>query len=190
VDQVVGVEADAEKVDKRVVAAGKQEQRDHVHDGKNTSSVTGIVVPKLGVTPFNSPDAESNLHAEVTEEEQCLETTREGAHVGSGRKLELAVVTLLPERCGDNVTLDLCVAVVGNAEVLLLAVAGCAVVEVGESAHVAKEDKSPSVDQHGGDDGDPSPSSISHDLGVGLGSNGVVGDLGRRPDWRRSHGVW
>ena len=71
-----------------------------------------------------------------------------------------------------------------------LAVAGSAVVEVGQSANVAKKDESPSVDQHGADDGDPSPSSISHDLRVRLGGDGVVGDLGRRPDWRRSHGVW
>ena len=188
-DEVVGVEADAEQEDERVVATSNEEQGDHVHGGENTGPVTGVVVPQLRVAPFDSPDAEGDLHSEVAKEEHCLKTAREGAHVGGCRQLELAVVSLFPERRSDDVALDLGVVVTGDAEVLLLAIAGGAVVEVGESSHVTEEHKSPSVRHHGGENSDPGPGCISHDLHVGLLGDGVVCDLSGSSDWCCSHGI-
>lgn len=189
VNEVVRVKAEAEEEDERVVAASQKEQRNHVHDGKNTSPVTGVIVPELRVAPFDGDAAEGDLHGKVADEEEELKTARKDTHVGSGRELELAVVSLLPEGCRDEVTLDLGVGVIGNAEVSLFAVARSAVVEVGKSADVTEEDESPSVDEHSTDNGDPGPGGISHDLCVLLLGDGFVGNLRRGLDWRSGHGV-
>ena len=82
------------------------------------------------------------------------------------------------------------VVLVGDAEVLLSAVAGGAVVEVGEASDVPEKVKGPSVDEHCGDDGRPCPCRVFAYLRIRVVGPRLVGDL--FGCWRRILGkrVW
>lgn len=99
VQQVEGVERHVQPCDQGVVASSKKDQRHHVDDGKNTSSVAEQIGDGSEVlVKVNVNEAECHIGSEVANQAHKLKPCWQGAHIHGGAEGELAVVTLGAER--------------------------------------------------------------------------------------------
>ena len=83
VDQVHGIERDTGELDDGVVAAGQEEEGDHVddrHDARTAEKLTGT---GREATVVDLPDAKSDVDGEVANQEEALKTAGQSAHAES-----------------------------------------------------------------------------------------------------------
>lgn len=107
VEEIVRVEADTQERDERVIAASQDEKRDHVQDGERARPASKFGKQcRLGVDRVIQVAAVGDLASHVQDDQNRLESGRNGAHVDGRGELDLSVVSLAPQRGVENVFLD------------------------------------------------------------------------------------
>jgi hypothetical protein len=122
-NQVHGVEGDSGKLDDRVVASSKKEERDHVDNRHNTCTAEKLAGALGEVTVINSPETESDVDGKVPHEEEGLQAARKSSNTDSGGHLELAVMARPEEGRIEAGLLEAGVPKVGDGKVSLCLVA-------------------------------------------------------------------
>lgn len=136
VEEVEGVERDAEELDERVVAAGKDEQRNHVDDGQISGAVSDEGGDGLeGPGKVDGDDAKGDIGGKVGHEEDELEPRGKCPDVDGRAELELAVVALAQDGRVLEVLLEECPLLVANGKVPLRVV-----VEARHGPHISDQD--------------------------------------------------
>lgn len=84
-NKIVRIEGNCRQLDQRVVTAGKEEERDHIHNGQHASAADhGRVNTALGQVPVDIPDRDQNASTNVQDEEEQLSSAWQGANVDGG----------------------------------------------------------------------------------------------------------
>ena len=99
VEEVEGIERDAQPADERVVATGHEEQWDHVGDGEGSSAVDEHgrgSADWLG--EIDTHNTESDIGGEVAGEEDELKAGRKSSNIDGRAELEFAVMPLAKDR--------------------------------------------------------------------------------------------
>ena len=84
VDEVHGVEGDARQLDDWVVAASEEEEGNHVDDGHDTGAAEEFTSARGKGAVINLPDAETNVDAQVANQEEGLQAAGQGANTNGG----------------------------------------------------------------------------------------------------------
>ena len=179
VEEVEGVERDAEKPDERVVSAGEEEEGNHVNRGQVSRAVSnergdGPERPRI----VDRDDAESDIGGKVADQEGELESRGKCPDVDGGAELELAVVSFAEDGRVLEVLLEERPLLVPHGKVPL-----CVVVEARHRPHISDQDRcEPPHEEHHRDGAQNDKQVLGHHLV----HRRCVGILGRPASAARS----